>query len=67
MLSQIHFINKQISGNKEINMSNINSSNQESNPQKESNQDKGKHDLYKNTEPQKKPNTEPDHPLREQK
>ena len=41
-------------------MSNINSSNQESNPQKESNEDKGKHDLYKNTEPQKKPNTEPD-------
>jgi len=34
-------------------MSNNNSSNQESNPQKESNQDKGKHDLYKNTEPQK--------------
>ena len=48
-------------------MSNINSSNQESNPQKESNEDKGKHDLYKNTEPYKKPNTEPDHPLKEQK
>ena len=48
-------------------MSNVNSSNQESKPQKESNEDKGKHDLYKNSEPQKKPNAEPDHPLKEQK
>ena len=44
-------------------MSNNNLSSQESKPQKESNEDKGKHDLYKNSEPQKKPNAEPDHPL----
>ncbi|MDM1753699.1 hypothetical protein HX122_01500 [Acinetobacter towneri] len=48
-------------------MSNNNLSSQESKPQKESNEDKGKHDLYKNSEPQKKPNAEPDHPLKEQK
>ena len=48
-------------------MSNNNPSQHESNPHQESNEDKGKHDLDKNTEPQKKPNAEPDHPLREQK
>ena len=38
-------------------MSNNNPSSKESNPQKESNEAKGKPDLYKNTEPQKKIST----------
>jgi len=41
--------------------------NQESNPQKESNDDKGNQKSYQNSEPQKKPNAEPENPLREQK
>ena len=48
-------------------MSNNNPSQQESNPHQESNEDKGKHGLYENTDPQKQPNAGPDHPLREQK
>jgi hypothetical protein len=40
---------------------------QESNPQKESNDDKGNQKSYQNSEPQKKPNAEPENPLREQK
>lgn len=40
---------------------------QKSSPQKESNADKGKHDFDKNLVPEKKPNTEPENPLRKQK
>ena len=40
---------------------------QESNPEKESNDDKGNQKTYQNSEPQKKPNAEPENPLREQK
>ena len=40
---------------------------QESNPQKESNDDKGNQESYKHVKPKKKPNAEPENPLREQK
>ncbi len=40
---------------------------QKVNPQKESNDDKGNQKSYQNSEPQKKPNAEPENPLREQK
>lgn len=40
---------------------------QEDNPQKESNDDKGNQVTYKGVKPEKKPNAEPEHPLREQK
>ncbi|WP_212388252.1 hypothetical protein [Acinetobacter junii] len=40
---------------------------QESNPQKESNDDKGDQKTYQNADPQKKPNEEPENPLKEQK
>ncbi|WP_313484507.1 hypothetical protein [Acinetobacter variabilis] len=40
---------------------------QEDNPQKESNDDKGNQATYKGVKPEKKPNAEPEHPLREQK
>ena len=40
---------------------------QESNPQKESNDDKGDQKTYQNPDPQKKPNEEPENPLKEQK
>ena len=39
----------------------------ESNPQKESNRDKGKKDLSQHSVPPKKPNEEPENPLKEQK
>lgn len=42
-------------------------SDQKVNPQKESNDDKGNQQSYQNSEPQKKPNAEPENPLREQK
>ena len=42
-------------------------SDQESNPQKTSNDDKGNQDSYKNTEPNKKPNEQPENPMKEQK
>ncbi|HJF27570.1 hypothetical protein OC498_06315 [Acinetobacter bohemicus] len=44
-----------------------NQTDQKSSPQKESNDDKGKQESYKNTEPKKKPNAEPENPLKEQK
>ena len=44
-----------------------NKSEQESNPQKESNDDKDNQDSYKGVKPEKKPNAEPENPLREQK
>ena len=40
---------------------------QESNPHIESNDDKGQKDSHQNTEPQKKPNEQPENPLKEQK
>ena len=40
---------------------------QESNPHKESNDDKGNQASYKHVKPEKKPNAEPENPLREQK
>ena len=40
---------------------------QESNPHKESNDDKGDQKTYQNPNPQKKPNVEPEQPLKEQK
>lgn len=43
------------------------SQDQESNPQIEPNDDKGKKDSNQNSEPQKKPNEQPENPLREQK
>ena len=36
-------------------------------PHKESNDDKGNQASYKNVKPEKKPNAEPENPLREQK
>ena len=42
-------------------------SDQEANPQKESNDDKGDQKTYKGVKPEKKPNAEPENPLREQK
>ena len=36
-------------------------------PQKESNEDKGNQDSFKNTNPDKKPNEQPENPLKEQK
>ncbi|WP_171266017.1 hypothetical protein [Acinetobacter sp. LoGeW2-3] len=36
-------------------------------PHKESNDDKGNQASYKNVKPEKKPDAEPEHPLREQK
>ncbi|KGT48112.1 hypothetical protein [Acinetobacter sp. HR7] len=36
-------------------------------PHKESNDDKGNQSSYKGIKPEKKPNAEPEHPLREQK
>lgn len=42
-------------------------SDQQSNPQKESNDDKGNQDSYKNSQPVKKPNEQPENPLKEQK
>ena len=45
----------------------INKQNPESKPQKESNDDKGDQKTYQNPDPQKKPNEEPENPLKEQK
>ena len=45
----------------------INKQNPESKPQKESNDDKGDQKTYQNPDPQKKPNQEPENPLKEQK
>ena len=45
----------------------INKQNPESKPQKESNYDKGDQKTYQNPDPQKKPNQEPENPLKEQK
>ncbi|MCH4247578.1 MAG: hypothetical protein LKF82_07030 [Acinetobacter populi] len=42
-------------------------SDQALNEQKESNDDNGDQDSYENTKPEKKPNKEPENPLREQK
>ncbi len=36
-------------------------------PHKESNEDKGNQTTYKHVKPEKKPNEEPEHPLKEQK
>jgi len=44
-----------------------NKSDEKSNPQKESNDDKGNQKSYQNTELKKKPNEEPEKPLKEQK
>lgn len=44
-----------------------NQQNQQSNPHIEPNDDKGKKDSNQNSEPQKKPNEQPENPLKEQK
>ena len=65
MFNSICHIYLLIIDKKEIGMTN--KLDQQSTPQKESNDDKGNQDSYKNSEPQKKPNAEPENPLREQK
>ncbi|WP_171500996.1 hypothetical protein [Acinetobacter wanghuae] len=40
---------------------------QPASPQKESNDDKGKQDALKKAEPVKKPNEQPENPMKEQK
>ena len=45
----------------------INKQNPESKPQKESTDDRGAHRPYHNPDPHKKPNQEPENPLKEQK
>lgn len=69
MFSPIYPINLCISQIKGIYMTNKtdHQSDQEDNPQKESNDDKGNQDSYKGVKPEKKPNAEPENPLREQK
>lgn len=62
MADIIFILSKQI---EEIYMKN--KQEQESNPQKESNDDKGNQESYKHVKPEKKPNAEPENPLREQK
>ena len=42
-------------------------SEQVTNPQPEATADKGNQDSYKGVKPEKKPNAEPENPLREQK
>lgn len=64
MSDVIFILSKQI---EEIYMTNKPEQKQESNPQKESNDDKGNQESYKHVKPEKKPNAEPENPLREQK
>lgn len=64
MADVIFILSKQI---EEIYMTNKPEQEQESNPQKESNDDKGNQESYKHVKPEKKPNAEPENPLREQK
>ncbi len=64
MSDVIFILSKQI---EEIYMTNKPEQEQESNPQKESNDDKGNQESYKHVKPEKKPNAEPENPLREQK
>jgi hypothetical protein len=65
MFNSICHIYLLIIDKKEIGMTN--KLDQQSTPQKESNDDKGNQDSYKNSEPQKKPNEQPENPLKEQK
>lgn len=65
MLNPICHIYLLIIYKKEIHITN--KSDQQSTPQKESNDDKGNQDSYKNSQPQKKPNEQPENPLKEQK
>jgi len=65
MFNSICHIYLLIIDKKEIGMPN--KLDQQSTPQKESNDDKGNQDSYKNSEPQKKPNEQPENPLKEQK
>ncbi len=65
MFNSICHIYLLIIDKKEIGMTN--KLDQQSTPQKESNDDKGNQDSYKNSEPQKKPNVQPENPLKEQK
>ena len=65
MFNSICHIYLLIIDKKEIGMTN--KLDQQSTPQKESNDDKGNQDSYKHSEPQKKPNEQPENPLKEQK